>query len=67
MQDWFVMRTMTCVTQDACEGADGTRIAGRRMRVSLAKPRHRGPRERFFPGSYRGEYAWNSQLLYISD
>ena len=40
--------------QDACEGADGVRIAGRRLRVSLAKPRHRGPRERFVPGGYRG-------------
>jgi len=39
--------------QDACKGADGTRIAGRRIRVSLAKPRHKGPRERFVPDSYR--------------
>jgi len=41
--------------QEACEGADGARVTGRRIRVSLAKPRRRGPRERFVPHSYRGD------------
>jgi len=47
--------------QDACEGADGTRVSGKRMRVSLAKPRHRGPRERFVPDSYRGDRDRNDR------
>jgi len=42
--------------QDACESADGSRIAGRRIRVSLAKPRRKGPRERFVP---RGDREWD--------
>jgi len=46
----FVVYRDRMDAQDACEGADGVRIAGRRLRVSLAKPRHRGPRERFVPG-----------------
>merc|ERR1712002_47033 len=50
----FVVYRDRMDAQDACEGADGVRIAGRRLRVSLAKPRHRGPRERFVPGGYRG-------------
>jgi len=51
----FVVYRDRMDAQDACEGADGVRIAGRRLRVSLAKPRHRGPRERFVPGGYRGD------------
>ena len=30
------------VSQDACTGADGARIAGRRVRVSHALPRNKG-------------------------
>merc|ERR1712117_942320 len=35
----FVVYRDRMDAQDACEGADGVRIAGRRLRVSLAKPR----------------------------
>eukprot|EP00092_Neocalanus_flemingeri_P076416 GFUD01094779.1.p1 GENE.GFUD01094779.1~~GFUD01094779.1.p1 ORF type:complete len:222 (+),score=34.72 GFUD01094779.1:165-830(+) len=51
----FVVYRDRMDAQDACEGADGTRIAGRRLRVSLAKPRHKGPRERFVPHGYKGD------------
>ena len=45
-------------TQDAASGADGETIAGRRIRVSHARPRTVGPRDRFIPDKYtrdRGE------------
>jgi len=51
----FVVYRDSSDAQEAVEGADGIRIAGRRIRVSKAKPRHRGPRERFVPGGYRGD------------
>jgi len=41
--------------QDACERSDGSSIAGRRIRVSLARPRHTGPRNRFIPDRWKGE------------
>jgi len=47
--------------QDACEGADGIRVAGKRIRVTLAKPRHKGPRERFVLDSYRGDRDRNDR------
>jgi len=33
--------------QDACEDADGANIAGRRARVTYARPRQAGPRNRY--------------------
>ena len=38
--------------QDAASGADGETIAGRRIRVSPARPRTVGPRDRFIPDKY---------------
>jgi len=38
--------------QDAAEGTDGSTLAGRRIRVSLARPRQMGPRDRFIPDKY---------------
>jgi len=52
--------------QDACKEADGTRLAGKRIRVSLAKPRHRGPRERFVPDSYRSGRDYGNDRGYSS-
>jgi len=40
--------------QDACKRSDGEFIAGRRIRVSPAKPRHVGPRNRFIADRWRG-------------
>ena len=41
--------------QDACSEADGARISGRRIRVTLALPRNKGPRNRFVADRHRGE------------
>jgi len=41
--------------QDAASGADGETIAGRRIRVSHARPRTVGPRDRFIPDKYARE------------
>ena len=41
-------------SQDACTEADGARIAGRRIRVTQALPRNKGPRNRFVADRYRG-------------
>jgi len=46
--------------QDAASGADGETIAGRRIRVSHARPRTVGPRDRFIPDRYardRDDYS----------
>jgi len=46
--------------QDAASGADGETIAGRRIRVSHARPRTVGPRDRFIPDKYardRDDYS----------
>ena len=52
--------------QDAASGADGETIAGRRIRVSPARPRTVGPRDRFIPDKYsrdRGKSpSWNRIL-----
>jgi len=45
----FVVYRNRLDAQDACTGADGARIAGRRIRVSHALPRNKGPRNRFVP------------------
>jgi len=45
----FVVYRSRLDAQDACTGADGTRISGRRIRVSHALPRNKGPRNRFVP------------------
>ena len=42
------------LSQDACTEADGARIAGRRIRVTQALPRNKGPRNRFVADRYRG-------------
>ena len=50
--------TIYLYSQDAASGADGETIAGRRIRVSHARPRTVGPRDRFIPDRYardRGE------------
>jgi len=56
----FVVYRSRQDAQAACEGADGERIAGRKVRVSLALPRNRGPRNRFIvereDSGYRGDY-----------
>jgi hypothetical protein len=38
---------MIMTIQDACVGADGADVAGKRIRVSYARPRTIGPRNRF--------------------
>ena len=43
----FFLNLIIFLMKDACTGADGTRIAGRRIRVSHALPRNKGPRNRF--------------------
>ena len=60
-----VVSTSYYTTQSACEGADGTRVSGRRIRVSQAKPRHSGPRNRFIPDSYKGEYKIIVYTIFI--
>jgi len=40
---------------DASERADGTTLAGRRVRVTMARPRTVGPRDRFMPDRRRGD------------
>ena len=70
--DWHYSRTNRNKTskmklrffpQDAASGADGETIAGRRIRVSPARPRTVGPRDRFIPDKYsrdRGKSpSWN--------
>jgi len=41
--------------EDASKGADGEKLSGHRMRVSLARPRQVGPRNRFVPDKYKGD------------
>ena len=73
--DWHYSRTNRNKTskmklrffpQDAASGADGETIAGRRIRVSPARPRTVGPRDRFIPDKYsrdRGKSpSWNRIL-----
>ena len=51
-------------SQDACTEADGARIAGRRIRVTQALPRNKGPRNRFVADRYRGgEQILNSLIV----
>jgi len=54
----FVVYRNRLDAQDACEDADGVEISGRRVRVTYAKPRQVGPRNRFQYSSdkYRGGY-----------
>merc|ERR1712059_50326 len=51
----FVVFRNRIDAQDACKRSDGSSIAGRRIRVSLARPRHIGPRNRFIPDRWKGE------------
>ena len=40
--------------KDACEEAEGADVAGKRIRVTYARPRHVGPRHRYSSDKYRG-------------
>lgn len=51
----FVVYRNRMDAQDACSEADGARISGRRIRVTLALPRNKGPRNRFVADRHRGD------------
>jgi len=48
----FIVYRHRTDAEDAASGADGETIAGRRIRVSPARPRTVGPRDRFIPDKY---------------
>jgi len=51
----FVVYRNRLDAQDACEDADGADLCGRRIRVTYARPRHVGPRQRY--DKYRDDYS----------
>ena len=59
---WDERKLTVSLCQDACTGADGVRIAGRRIRVSHALPRNKGPRNRFVTDR-RGDGECHTLLL----
>jgi len=43
----FVVYRNRLDAQDACEEANGADVSGSRIRVTYARPRHVGPRQRY--------------------